>query len=310
MAGQVSVMFSLAEHLDRYLTLRRSLGYQLTEHGDLLPDFVRYAHARGESTVRTETALEWAGRAGTDGQRARRLSMVRGLARYLSAFDPGTEIPLPGPFAGPLHGTPRIYSEQEIAGLMAAASGLSPAPFAATMATLIGLMASTGLRPAEIRRLDRADVDLPAGQITVWHSKSGRSRRLPLHDSTIAALADYAATRDRARPRDEAFFPNRKGRRLTAPVLSTAFRELRAQASMSTPAGQRPALLGDLRHTFAVNTLISWHRAGTDVQAQLPALSAYMGHVNPAQTYWYLQAAPELMALIAERLQRFTEAQR
>jgi integrase/recombinase XerD len=282
-AGEVSAMISLDEHLDRYLSLRRSLGYQLKEHGDVLPGFVRYAQARGETTVRTQTALAWAGGAGSEGQRGRRLSMVRGLARYLAAFDPSTEIPPRGPFGPGLRGTPHIFSEPEIARLMRAASGLAPARFGATMATLIGLMASTGLRPAEIRRLDRGDVDLAAGLITVWHSKLGRSRRLPLHESTVQALADYSIGRDRAHPDppDQAVFLDGRGRRLTRPVLSAAFRELRARASITTPAGQRPALLGDLRHTFAVSTLLSWHRAGVDVQRQLPVLSAYLGHVNP-----------------------------
>ncbi len=312
MAGGVSAMISLDGHLAQYLALRRSVGFQLTEHGDVLGDFVRYAHARGETTVRAQTALAWAAGAASDGQRARRLSMVRGLARYLSAFDAATEIPPRGPFGPRLRGTRHIFSEPEIARLMRAASGLAPARFAATMATLIGLMASTGLRPAEIRRLDRGDVDLAVGQITVWHSKSGRSRRLPVHPSTVEALAAYVATRDRTgpNPADDAFFPNRKGGRLTAPVLAKAFGDVRARASISTPAQHPPALLGDLRHTFAVTTLLSWHQAGIDVQQQLPVLSAYLGHVNPAQTYWYLQATPELMALIAERLERSMEDRR
>ncbi len=305
-------MIGLDEHLDRYLALRRSLGYQLVEHGDVLPGFVRYAQARGETTVRTQTALAWAGGASSDGQRGRRLSLVRGLARYLAAFDPGAEIPPAGPFGAALRSTPHIYSEHEITRLMRAAGGLAPAPFGMTMATLIGLMAATGLRPAEIRRLDRGDVDLDGAQITVWHSKSGRNRRLPVHESTVAALVDYAATRDRAHSvaPDQAFFPDRKGGRLTTPVLGAAFRELRQQASITTPAGQRRALIGDLRHTFAVNTLLSWHQAGADLGQRLPVLSAYLGHVNPAQTYWYLQATPELMALVAQRLERSWEARR
>lgn len=300
-------MSSLTEDLDRYLSLRRSLGYRLEEHGRVLPDFVRYAHARDETTVRTETALAWAGQAGTDREQGRRLSMVRGLARYLTAFDPATEIPPLGLLPdGRARSTPHIYSEQEIARLMSTATALAPAVFAAGIATLIGLMAATGLRPGETRRLDRQHVDLTSGQLTVWHSKLGRSRRLPLHDSTVQALADYSTARDRARP-EQAFFLNRNGGRLTTPVLSAAFRDLRQQASITTPAGQRPALLGDLRHTFAVNTLLSWYRAGIDVQRQLPVLSAYLGHVNPAQTYWYLQGTPELMALIAGRLERSWE---
>lgn len=305
-------MSGLGEHLDGYLMLRRSLGYRLEEHGRVLPGFVLYAQARGQATVRNATALAWADEASTDGARARRLSMLRGLARYLSAFDSNTEIPPRGPFGPGLRGTPHIFSEAQIIRLMGAACGLAPIRFGVTMAALIGLMAATGLRPGEIRRLDRADVDLRAGQLTVWHSKFGRSRRLPLHDSTVAALSDYAASRDHTGlgPGDEAFFPDRKGAWLTAPVLSRAFRDLRQQASITARAGQRPARLGDLRHTFAVATLLSWHRAGVEAQQRLPVLSAYLGHVNPAQTYWYLQATPELMALVAERLERSMEAGR
>lgn len=307
-------MSSLDLHLENYLALRRSLGYRLEEHGRVLPGFVRYAHANGERTVHTETAIAWAAGAGSDCQRARRLSMVRGLARYLVAFEAGTEVPPRGLLAaGEVRSAPHIFSDQEIAQLMGTACALGCAPFGAAIATLIGLMASTGLRPGEMRRLDRGDVDLAAGQLTVWHSKLGRSRRLPLHESTIRALADYSLRRDQAHPHppdQAAFFLTKRGRRLTRPVLCAAFRQLRAQAELTTGAVGRPALLGDLRHTFAVNTLIGWHQAGVDVQRQLPVLSAYMGHVNPAQTYWYLQATPELMALIAERLERFWEAER
>jgi integrase len=301
---------SLEQQLDRYLSLRRSLGYRLEEHGRLLPGFVAFAAARGETTVHVETALMWAGQATTDGRRGRRLSMVRGLARYLTAFDPATEVPprglLPDGGARP---TPHIYSDSEISQLMQAATCLGPAAFATAIATAIGLMAATGLRPPEVRRLDREHVDLAGGRLTVWHSKHGRSRRLPLHHTTVEALADYAACRDRAHPDplDDAFFMDRNGGRLSAPALSTAFHEVRDAARIPSRAPGRAARLGDLRHTFAVATLLSWHQAGLDVQQQLPALSAYMGHVNPAQTYWYLQGTPELMALIAERLERCWE---
>jgi integrase len=207
---------------------------------------------------------------------------------------------------------PHIYSDAEIARLMRACSTLSPARFAATMATLIGLMASTGLRPGEIRRLDRQHVDLAAAKLTVWHSKSGRSRQLPLHPSTVNALGDYSLARERAHPlrRSEAFFPSVRGARLTSAAMSKTFRTLRAKASITPRCGSRPARLGDLRHTFAVTTLLSWHRAGADVQRQLPVLSTYMGHLNPRHTYWYLEATPELMALVAERLERSQEVAR
>jgi integrase len=306
-------MTDLADHLDRYLSVRRSVGYRLEEHGRVLPDFVRDAQARGETTVRTQTAIAWAGGASSENQRARRLSMVRGFARYLVAFDAATEIPPRGLSpSGLVRSAPHIYSAKEIARLMRAASALEPAPFGATMATLIGLMAAAGLRTGETRRLDRQHVDLAGAQLTVWHSKSGRSRRLPLHPSTVRALGDYSTLRDRAHPdpRDEAFFLGPTGARLTAVVVSKAFRQLRVTASIVTARGQRPAVLGDLRHTFAVSTLLGWHRAGIDVQRRLPVLSAYLGHVNPRQTYWYLEGTPELMALVAERLERSWEIRR
>lgn len=201
MAGEVSVVSSLTDHLDRYLELRRSVGYQLAEHGRLLPDFVRFAQSAGQTTVTTRTAVAWADDACSDGQRGRRLSIVRGFARYLTAFDPSTEIPPRGLRPdGQVRAAPHTYSEQEIARLMDGALTLGPVPWGATIATLIGLMASTGLRTGEARRLDRQHVDLDGGQLTVWHSKSGRSRRLPLHDSTVKALADYAILRDQAHP--------------------------------------------------------------------------------------------------------------
>jgi integrase/recombinase XerD len=305
-AGEVSAMSSLEDHLDRYLALRRSVGYRLEDHGRVLPDFVRYAQAKGETTVHTDTAVAWAAGAMSDGQRGRRLSMVRGFARYLAAFDPANEIPPRGlqPNA-PARSAPHIYSPEEIARLMRLACELEPASFGATMQTLIGLMATTGLRTGETRRLDREHVDVARAQVTVWHSKSGRSRRIPLHESTAKALADYAALRDRCHPQPstEAFFLDRTGARLTSPVLSRAFRELRRRASIATAPGQGPAVLGDLRHTCAVSTLLAWHQQGMDVQRQLPTLSAFLGHVNPRQTFWYLQATPELMALVAERLE-------
>lgn len=305
MAGGVSAVSSLEDHVTRYLALRRAVGFQLRDYDDLLAGFARFADARGETTVRAETALAWAAAGSTDGACARRLSTVRGLARYLTAFDPATQIPPRGPFNPPERGTPHIYSEPEITRLIEAARELTPARFGATVATLIGLMASTGLRSSEARRLDHGHVDLDGEQITVWHSKSGRSRRLPVHASTVAALSDYAAARDEAGPAspEAAFFANCRDARMSAGVLSAAFRELRDRAGITRPAHERPAVIGDLRHTFAVTTILSWHRAGLDVQRQLPVLSAYLGHVNPAQTYWYLHGTPELMMLVAERLE-------
>jgi len=313
MAGEVSAVVSLTDHLERYLEVRRSVGFRLEDHGHVLPGFVRAATERGETTVHTETALAWALDATSEGGVVRRLSMVRGFARYLVAFDATTEVP--GRGLGPPdpgRTTPHIFSDEEIARLIEAADTLTPATWGATMATIVGLMTATGLRTSEVRQLDRSHVDLDLAQITVWHSKFGRSRRIPLHETTVEALAGYRTRHDQgfSNPDDtEAFFVSPGGRRLTSAVVSPAFRELCRVADVTAAVGRRKVVLGDLRHGFAVSTLLGWHRAGVDVGRQLPVLSAYLGHVNPRNTYWYLEATPELMALVAERLERSSGGQ-
>ena len=283
-------MEGLAGHLERYLSLRRCVGYQLAEHGRVLPGFVAYAQARGETTVHTRSAVAWAGSASSDGQAARRLSMVRGFARYLVAFDPATEVPARAVTPNPAgRSTPHIYTDDEISRLMKAARAIRFGVFGETMATMIGLLAATGLRPGEARRLDRSHVDLANAQLSVWHSKSGRSRRLPLHPTTVDALAEYAARRDRWHlcPGDDAFFPGRGGARLTRAVAARAFAQLRADACILTSAGRRRAVLGDLRHSFAVSTLLGWHRdhgplQSHGVRAGMPSMSRMRSGWRPS----------------------------
>jgi integrase len=303
---------SLSEHLDRYLTSRRALGFKLEDCGRCLSDLVGFLDEKGELSVRSETAIAWASTAGTDGQVARRLECVRGFARYLSSFDPTTEAP-PHRFGPslPIRRAPHIYAEGEVEALMSAALSLRPKVWGVTMATAVGLMDCTGIRPGEAWRLDREDLDLGAGSLTIWHSKNGRSRRLPLDESALEVLDGYDDVARKAYPVTTwAMFPAAGGERVTSPVAGSAFREVRQRAGISWEPGQRPPTLGDLRHTFAVSVLLSWHRGGEDVQRRLPVLSAYMGHINPADTYWYLSATPELMALVAERLQESWEEDR
>ena len=202
-------MDDLSAHLDRYLELRRSVGFKLEEHARVLPDFVSDVRGRGETTVRTHSVLSWAAGASSERQVARRISMVRGFARYLVAFDPATEVPGRGLVSDAVvRSIPHIYTDAEISVLMELALTLRPEAFGATMSTLIGLLAATGLRPAEAWRLDDEHVDLTKHQLSVWHSKSGRSRRLPVHPSTAEALIRYSARRDRRHRhgRDGAFF--------------------------------------------------------------------------------------------------------
>jgi integrase/recombinase XerD len=302
---------ALSEHLDRYIAVRRALGYQLEETSRLLVDFVGHLEAHDQHTITVESALAWASGAASDGRMARRLSIVRGFARYVQAFDDATEVP-PTSLGPGRHGrrTPYLYSPEEITALMAAARQLSPQLWATSVATLIGLVASTGIRTGEGYRLDRAHVDLEAGQLSLMDSKFGRSRRIPLHITTIDALGRYARLRDGlVDPAEQAFFVTGTGRRLTRNHLSGTFRGLLAAACIFAPAGRRPPRLSDLRHGFAVNTLLDWHRDSVDVQRQLPVLSAYLGHLRPSNTYWYLEAAPELLAVVANRLEKSWQRQ-
>jgi len=239
----------------------------------------------------------------------RRLAMVRGFARHLAAFDPDTEIPSPDllPYRC-RRVSPYLYSDADIAALMAAARALrSPLP-AATYETLIGLVAVTGMRSGEAVRLDRDHIDWDEGVVTVWNSKFQKSRALPVHPSTLIALERYVRIRDEyvPRPKDPSFFVSTAGTRLNNENDKT-FRRLVRQVGLVSPSGRRPRL-HDLRHTFACTVLIGWYRAGVDVEAHLPLLSTYLGHDRPESSFWYLSAVPELLLLASERLERRDEA--
>jgi integrase len=307
MAGSAS-MTALAEHVQNYLTIRRALGFKLRSEETLLREFVVFADAAGECTVTTEFALQWARRpaSGSVNYLSRRLRAVRGFARYLHTLDAACEVPplelLP---ASKYRPAPYLYRDQEVLALMAAARGLRPELRAATFETLIGLLACTGLRIGEAIRLDRDDVDLQRRVLTVRDSKFGKSREVLLHHSTVRALTDYANARDRLCPevKDRSFFITTRGSRFCHPTFQQPFRALLKHAEIKHPSPSRRVRAHDLRHSFAVRTLLGWYRDGGDVAARMPLLSTYMGHVDPAASYWYLSAAPELLALAAERLE-------
>lgn len=305
-------MTALAEAAVSYLQIRRALGHQLTAHGRLLEDFVAHLDTQGQQTVTIDAAIRWASmRPGISPTNiAIRLSVVRSFASYLVAFEPATQIPPRHLVAtGSMRRTPYIYSQAEVLALMAAASGL-PSPLAAlSMTTLIGLMAATGLRTSEALRLEQTDVDYDSGLLLVRYAKYGKTRELPLHPHTVTALQDYALRRGHLWPGTAGshLLLADDGRRLGETSVAPTFRALLTEVGISVPEGRRTPRLHDLRHTFAVATLQDWHAAGEDVQRRLPQLSAYLGHVNPAHTYWYLQAVPELMSVVADRLQASLE---
>jgi integrase/recombinase XerD len=299
-------MTELAASLESYLATRRKLGFKLDRAGALLADFVAYLDRRGAGSITTELALAWA----TAPHRAdpswwaNRLSAVRGFARYLSTVDPATQAPPAGLLsARSKRARPYLYSTADITALMDNAGRCRSPLVAANYQTLIGLLAATGMRVGEAIGLDRDDLDLTCGLLLV-RGKFGKTRQLPLHPSTVTALHAYSTVRDRISPRPAtaAFFVSTAGTRLIYKNVHQRFHQLAAAAGLRPRSATCRPRPHDLRHTFAVNTLLGWYQAGVDVQARLPLLSAYLGHVDPGCTYWYLTATAELLALAAKRL--------
>jgi len=298
----------LRDQLSDYLRIRRSLGYKLERAEKLLEQFLVYLEERGSETVMVAEALAWARLpGGSPDWWAFRLSAVRGFAAYLHALDPAHEVPaadlLP---RRPPRAIPYLYSEAEVEALMAATSGLRGALRQATHRTLLALLWVTGMRAGEAIRLDRDDLDRADGVLTVRDSKFGKSRLLPLHASTVAALRRYLRLREThgAAEVSDALFISPAGTRLLYCNVHATFRRLRNTAGLEVGSGRRRPRIHDLRHTFAVQTLLGWYRDGDDVQARLPLLSTYLGHAHPKHTYWYLSAAPELLTLAGQRLER------
>lgn len=300
-------MTDFAQHADGYLRLRRALGFKLAHHSQVLPQFVAYLAAVGASVLTAEHAIAWAGlpQGVQPISLAHRLSVARGFARYLQAVDPATEVPPTGIWRSESRRpVPYLYSENEVLSLLEAARHLRPPLRAANHETLFGLLAVSGMRVGEALELLRDDVDLVDGVLTVRSGKSSRSRLIPLHPSTTSVLQTYANNRDRLCPcpRTQAFFVSHVGTKLRYGHVCHTFHELAVATGLrSKTAWPR---IHDLRHSFAVRTLIDLHRAGADIHAHMGTLSTYLGHVNPAGTYWYLSAAPELMELAAARLER------
>lgn len=301
-------MSALRARAEEYLVMRRALGFKLDTHGSRLMSFVRFCEDRGATTVTMDLALEWAISTASDHEayQARRLDVVRIFARHLLPLDPATEVPAEDVLdRRQWRIPPYLYSLQEVTALMSAAGTLRPALRAATWRTLIGLLAVTGMRQGEACRLGRNDVDLDEETITMEDSKFGKSRMVFLHPTAAAALRVYSRARDEAFPEAQAgtFLVNSLGRPLDSHNTSKTFAELVTAAGIQAPPGQRAPRLHDLRHVFTVVTLLDWYRDGGDVQARLPVLSTWLGHVDPKSTYWYLQAVPELLALAAARLE-------
>jgi integrase len=308
-------MTVLEDQLAGYLAVRRALGYKLARAEKLLALFLVWLKEGGEQTITTELAVLWATLPpATDSNwHAQRLSVVRGFAAHLHALDPAHEVPPPDLLPQrSRRAVPYLYTDAEVLALMDA-TGVIPTPHrAATLRTLIGLLAVTGIRIGEAIRLDLGDIDQVRGLLRIRDTKFGKSRELAVDQTTIRALREYLRRRDRpvAIEPTAAVFTSAAGTRLVYCNVHLAFKRTVAHAGLwphSAAARPRPH---DLRHTFAVNTLLEAYRAGADIPARLALLCTYLGHVNPGSTYWYLQAAPELLAVAAEHLERFEDGAR
>jgi integrase/recombinase XerD len=307
-------MSQLQEAVQEYLQLRRSLGFQLRGPGRLLHRFAAFAEREKATHLTADLALRWAQQPADARPTtwAVRLQTVRRFAIWLSASDRRTEVP-PANLL-PYHyerKRPYLYSDAEIANLVRTAGQL---PSLAglkgrTFATIFGLLAVTGMRISEVLALDREDVDLREGVLRIQRSKFGKSRLVAVHESTQQVLADYARERDRVvpGPADAAFFLSERGSRVTEWASRYNFAKVSRQVGLRSATkdcrhGHGPRL-HDMRHRFAACTLINWYRAGIDVEREIPKLATYLGHVHVNETYWYLEAIPELLELATARLE-------
>jgi integrase len=305
---------TVAGRVEEYLADRRGLGYQLRKEGQRLRAFARFADQAGhKGPLTVAIALRWARLPEQVARhyQARRLGEVRTLARYLAAREPGTEVP-PRDLLGPSYARRPafIYSAANIAALIEAAGALGPVDSLrpATYATLIGLLACTGLRIGEALALRIDDIDWSTAVLRVRRSKFHKSRLVPLHPSAIEPLRAYAVARDRGHPPlpQSTFFVNACGGPLRYEPARETFAGLVRQAlpGVVSAAGARPRW-HDLRHTFAVGRLLGWYRDGADVHRTIDLLAVYLGHAKVTCTYWYLTGVPELMAVAAQRFERF-----
>ena len=302
-------MSCFGQAVEDYLALRRSLGHDLSDAGRLLPDLVAYLDANAVVTLTTPVVLAWAMLPDAESSPTvwpRRVTAARGFARYMTGIDPHTQVPPLGliPYRQRWR-APFIYSPADIVALMQQIRELLPSPLrAVTYETLLGLLAATGMRIGEVIKLERSDINWSSGVLLIRESKFGKTRQVPVHSSTLDALRVFASERDRLQlDRTKThFFVSRNGNPLIYADVSETFRRLINRAGVGTESSTRPRL-HDLRHTFAVTTLLGWYRDDADVQSRLPWLSTYLGHRDPRSTYWYLSAAPELLAHAANRLE-------
>jgi len=311
---------SLHSRVECFLVDRHRLGFIARDEAYTLRSFACHIQAAGHRGPLTlEVMADWARRdshgSNDPSTWARRLKKLRSFMRWLQQFEPRTEVPDDAIFGRlPERQAPHIYSEREIVDLLAAARQLGPVPGlrGIVFETLFGLIAATGLRIGEALSLRDADVDLKAGVLRIHQTKFGKSRQVPMHPSAMDALRRYRWMRDLAgasAAADGAFFVDSGGQRLGMPLgdsqVHHVFRQLRQQLGWSNRGTHHAPRIHDLRHTFIVRRIVRWQAEGVDIDQAMLSLSTYVGHAMVTNTYWYLSAVPELMALAAGRFASF-----
>ena len=311
-------MNTLREAVHEYLRLRRNLGFKLHQTGNGLLDFVTFMEQRQAPFITECLALDWATRPVNvlPSRWATRLTYVRVFAHYRKASDPRTEIPSPELLPHKAErAKPYLYSDEEIRSLLQAALGMSfrykeCALLPWTYFCLFGLLSVTGLRLGEALNLTLGDVDLDAALLTARRAKHERSRLVPLHTSTCEVLAEYIARRERhwrGRAVSTWLFVSSRGNQHDSRTVQRTFKRLSRQIGLGGTGEGRGPRLHDMRHTFATTTLVNCYRRDQDPERLLPVLSTWLGHILVRDTYWYLEASPELMREAMTRLENFWE---
>ena len=289
----------LIAHVERYISLRQTLGYKLREVAGNLRGFAKFAADRGDARVRLSTAVDWATKAPSPHARYVRMRDVAGFARFLRAEDPSHEVPANPFLASKRRRLPYIYAPEEIVQLVSAASRLRESyPLRRQIyGTLLGLIAATGLRISEALDLRLNDV-LPGGVLQIQRTKFGKSRLVPLHPTAANAVDHYLEDRRQLAVTNDHVFLSAGNRRISSSTVEHTFHRIRRLAGIA-PARTRPPRIHDLRHTFATRALAQCPTRREAVARHFVALATYLGHSDIAHTYWYLEATPNLMIDIA-----------
>lgn len=288
-----------------YLDLRRSTGYRMKVQEYLLHNFASFAAERGETHIRTRTAIEWAAEAPSEGQRANRLGILRVFARFARAEDAGHEVPSERVFsARRVRYRPFIFTADQLHELLVRASKLPPAgsirPW--TFTTLFSLLAVTGLRISEALNLRLTDITEDG--LLIRGTKFQKSRLVPLHPTAVVGFKRYLDRRGIVE--DDHVFISLRGRGIRYSGIVTVFLRLVRAMGIHPGPGKPGPRIHDLRHGFAIRVLESCSGDRTVVDANTLALMTYMGHGQIDSTFWYLHATPDMLAQLAVRSEAFS----